>query len=77
MSKLTPQPARRLVRAFEKFGFTLSPRRSGDHLAMRKPGCARPLIFPDVRDVPVFVILNNLRSAGISRQDFLQALTDL
>ena len=44
---------------------------------MTKPGIRRPLVIPmHARDVPVAIILNNLRTAGISREDYLRVLTD-
>ena len=43
---------------------------------MRKAGCIRPLIIPDYREVPIFIILNNLRTAGISREEFLRMLDE-
>ena len=77
MPRLTPQPARKLIRVFEWFGFEVSKRRPGDHIAMRKSGCLRPLIIPDDNEVPVFIILNNLRSARISREEYLAKLADI
>ena len=43
---------------------------------MTKPGIRRPLVIPmHARDVPVAIILNNLRIAGISREDYLRVLS--
>lgn len=44
---------------------------------MRKSGAIRPLIIPDKKNIPVFIILNNIRTAGISREDYLNALEDI
>lgn len=77
MTKLTPQSPQRLIKVFERFGFTVSKRRPGDHMTMRKPGCRRPLVIPDYREVPVFIILNNLHTAGVSRDEYLKTLEDL
>lgn len=44
---------------------------------MQKTGVVRPVIFPDKRDVAVFIILNNLRTARISRDDYFHALGQL
>ena len=41
---------------------------------MRKPGCLRPLIIPDDNEVPVFIIRNNLKTAGLSRDDYFALL---
>ena len=76
-AKLVPQSAKTLVKVFEMFGFTVSKRRPGDHIAMGKNGAIRPLIIPDKKDIPTFIILNNIRTAGISRKDYLKALEDI
>ena len=39
---------------------------------MQKAGVCRPVIFPDKRDV-----LNCLRTAGITREDYLHALDEI
>lgn len=75
--KLVPQSAKTLIKIFEKFGYVVSKRRPGDHIAMRKQGTIRPLIIPDKREVPVFIIINNLRSAGISREKYFAILKKL
>ena len=41
-----------------------------------KPGSPRPVVIPKYRAVPIFVIKNNLRTAGISRERYFQLLTE-
>jgi predicted RNA binding protein YcfA (HicA-like mRNA interferase family) len=65
-----------LAAVFEKEGFTFS-RQRGDHLIYTKPGVARPLVIPTYHEVPVFIIKNLLRSLGMSREKFLEALHNL
>lgn len=43
---------------------------------MRKEGSPRPLVIPDYRDIPVFIIRNNIRSAGIDLDRFFDLLKD-
>ena len=43
---------------------------------MRKGGSPRPLVIPDYRELPVFIIRNNIRSAGIDLNRFLELLKD-
>jgi predicted RNA binding protein YcfA (HicA-like mRNA interferase family) len=61
MPKISPIPARKLMRVFEKAGFSFV-RIEGDHYVYTKEGVARPIVIPDWREVPVFIIKNNLRS---------------
>jgi hypothetical protein len=77
LPKLTPQPPARLIAIFKRFDFVVSKRNSGDHITMRKPGCCRPLVIPDWREVPVALIQTNLKTAGITRDQFLHALSEL
>ena len=54
-------------------GFTCV-REEGDHRVYTKPGIPRPIIIPRYRAVPVFIIMNNLRTAGLSRADYFSLL---
>ena len=37
-------------------------------------GLARPVVIPTYRDVPVFIIRNNLKTANISREEYFRLL---
>jgi len=55
-------------------GFTFS-RQDGSHRIYSKEGCIRPLVIPaHSKDLAVSIILSNLKSAGISRDDFFKYL---
>lgn len=73
MPSLKPVHYRKLVKVFERSGFTLD-RQEGDHLIYIKQGIKRPIVVPMYKEVPVFIIKNNLRSAEISRTDFFHLL---
>ncbi len=73
MPRIVPIPARRLRRVFEKAGFTCV-RTEGDHHVYTKKGVLRPIVIPDWSEVPVFIIKNDLRSAGISREEYFTLL---
>jgi len=73
MPKISPVSYRRLVCLFEKCGF-VHIRTKGDHLIFTKPGVVRPLVIPMYQEVPVFVIKNLLRTAGISREEYLKLI---
>jgi len=73
MPRISPIPSRRLQRLFEKAGFKCV-RTEGDHFVYTKKGVIRPIVIPDWPEVPVFIIKNNLRSAGISREEYFDLL---
>lgn len=73
MPSIKPVSYRLLVKIFEHEGFVFD-RQRGDHLIYTKPDVKRPLVVPMYDDVPVFLIKNLLRTAGMSREQYLQLL---
>jgi predicted RNA binding protein YcfA (HicA-like mRNA interferase family) len=49
----------------------------GDHLIYTKPSVKRPLVIPAYDEVPVFVIKNLIRTAGMSRERYFEVLQSL
>jgi predicted RNA binding protein YcfA (HicA-like mRNA interferase family) len=75
MPKLGPVSYRQLVRVFEADGFRCI-REEGDHLVFTKPGVIRPVVIPKYASVPVFIIKNNLRTSGMSRERYFELPSD-
>ena len=73
MSKLSPISYKQLVKVFEADGFRCV-RIEGDHMVFTKPGIIRPVVIPKYAAVPVFIIKNNLRTAGMSRGRYFELL---
>ena len=73
MSRITPINYRKLIKVFEFWGFYCD-RQEGDHLIYIKKGTKRPVVIPAYSDVAVFIIKNNLKSSGISREEYLRIL---
>ena len=73
MPSLRPVHYSKLVRIFERDGFIYS-RQSGDHLIYTKPGTNRPIVIPAYHEVPVFIIKNLLRTAGMCRERYFELL---
>lgn len=73
--KLSPVSFKELVRVFEADGFHLA-REQGDHMVFTKAGVIRPVVIPKYASVPVFIIKNNLRSAGMSRERYFELLRE-
>ncbi len=62
---------------FEKFLLKIGcefKREKGDHRIYWKKGIQRPVVIPRDTSLPAFIILNNLRVLGISREDYLKHL---
>ena len=45
----------------------------GDHRKYYKKGILRPIIIPR-KELPIFIILNNLRTLGITRNEYLEII---
>ena len=71
--KLAPIHWRKLSKVFELDGWRLS-RIKGDHLIYTKKNFLRPVVIPKDSPVEVFIILNNLKTAGISREKYFELL---
>jgi predicted RNA binding protein YcfA (HicA-like mRNA interferase family) len=75
MPKFAPVDWRTLERIFVSAGFRFL-RQEGSHRSYTKPGVSRPVVIPAYREVPVFIIRNNLKTAGLSRDDYFRLLEE-
>lgn len=75
MPKFTPVDWKTLERIFLAAGFSFA-RQEGSHRAYVKAGIARPVVIPAYHEVPVFIIRNNLKTAGISRDEYFRLLEE-
>jgi predicted RNA binding protein YcfA (HicA-like mRNA interferase family) len=73
MPKFTPEHWRTVEAVFLTAGFQFV-RQEGSHRSYVKRGIARPVVIPAYREVPVFVIRNNLKTAGLSRDAYFALL---
>ena len=73
MPRFTPVDWKTLERVFLAAGFEFV-RQAVSHRAYVKPGVARPVIIPAYHEVPVFIIRTNLKTAGLSRDDYFRLL---
>jgi predicted RNA binding protein YcfA (HicA-like mRNA interferase family) len=72
-SGIKPTGYRVQVKIFEAAGCTYA-RTQGDHLIYHCPGAVRPVVIPKYKEVPVFVIRNNMRVVGMSIEKYLSLL---
>ena len=62
-----------MEKVFLAAGFRFA-RQKGSHRSYVKPGVLRPVVIPTYKEVPVAIIRNNLKTAGISRDDYFKLL---
>jgi predicted RNA binding protein YcfA (HicA-like mRNA interferase family) len=65
-----------LEKVFLAAGFTFA-RQEGSHRSYVRPGTLRPVVIPTYDEVPISIIRNNLKTAGLSREEFFGILEKL
>jgi predicted RNA binding protein YcfA (HicA-like mRNA interferase family) len=73
MLRLSPVSYGVLVCVFKLEGF-ICVREEGDHMIFTKRSVLRPIVIPKYKNVPVFIIKNNMRSAGMTRERYFEHL---
>ena len=73
MPRLTPIHWRKLVKILEMEGAVVVGQ-TGDHIELTKEGAKRRLVVPRYRNIPIFIIKNNLKTAGITRECYFELL---
>ena len=71
--KIKPTHYQVQVKIFEMAGCVYS-RTKGDHVIYHYLGAVRPVVIPKYKEVPAFVIKNNMRIIGMSREKYLELL---
>ena len=72
--KLPVVSGRQAVRAFERLGWTIA-RQSGSHIVLTKAGQIATLSVPDHAEVAKGTLRGLIRSAGITVDQFVAALS--
>jgi hypothetical protein len=60
-----------------KLAGCVESRVKGDHLVMTKAGIARPVIIKMDRDMGEDIVRSNIRTLGLSRQEFEELLAKI
>jgi len=61
------------VRIFKSAG-CIYVRTQGDHMIFHYPGALRPIVIPKYREVPVFIIKNNMKTIGLTVDEYINIL---
>jgi predicted RNA binding protein YcfA (HicA-like mRNA interferase family) len=75
MPRFVPVEWKTLECVFLKAGFHFA-RQESSHRSYVRKGIARPIVIPTYHDVPVFVIRTNLKTAGLSRDEYFRLLDE-
>ena len=74
MPSIKPVHWKVLEKIFLKSGFELARHDGTSHRIYKKPGVLRPIVIPTYKEVGSHIIIENLRSAGISRDEYFNLL---
>lgn len=76
MPRLAPVKKQKFEVFLRMIGCSLK-RIKGDHFIYTRPGLKRPVVITKDADVPVFILRNNLRTLGMSVEEYLAIIQQL
>ena len=71
MDRIKPTAYQNLVKIFKGFGCKYSHIK-GDHMIFHHQDATRPVVIPMYKEVPVFIIKNNMKVVGMTNQEYLR-----
>ena len=76
MPRIYPTDWRARIRIFELYGCSYK-RKQGSHHIMTCPGAKRAVVIPEYGEIDVDIIKSNMRTAGMSREEYFLLLDQL
>jgi len=73
MPRITPVSWRKFEKFLKHIGCTYE-REKGDHRIWWRSDLLRPVVIQKIKDIPVFIIRNNLRVLDVSQNEYLEIL---
>jgi len=71
--KITPTDWKTQIRIFELHGCQYK-RKKGSHHVMTCPNAMRAVVIPEYDEIDADIIKNNMRTAGMSREEYFALL---
>ncbi|MBI3812109.1 MAG: type II toxin-antitoxin system HicA family toxin [Nitrospirae bacterium] len=76
MGRIVPIPWKQFERVLLRIGCEFLYQK-GSHRVYWKQGIQRPIIVPAYKELPPFIIKNNLRILNVTNEEYLSILKDL
>lgn len=76
MMKIKPTNWQTQVKIFEKYG-CIFVRQKGDHLVFHHKNARRAVVIPKYEEIPVTIIKNNMRTVGMTRDEYIFILKNI
>ena len=74
--KIKPTDWKIQVKLFEKYGCVFV-RQKGDHLIFHHKNAKRAVVIPKYDEIPVTIILNNMKTVGMTREEYLSIMDNI
>ncbi|MFO8163707.1 MAG: type II toxin-antitoxin system HicA family toxin [Desulfatiglandales bacterium] len=68
--RISPTNWKTQIKIFKAYGCKYK-RKKGSHHVLTYPGAKRAVVIPEYDEIDVDVIKNNMRTVGMSREDYL------
>ncbi|MBI4745543.1 MAG: type II toxin-antitoxin system HicA family toxin [Deltaproteobacteria bacterium] len=76
MARITPADYKTLLKIFQKFGCVYK-RKEGSHHILTRPGAKRAVVIPEYEEIDIEIIKNNMRTVGMTREQYFDLLEKL
>ncbi|HLP44937.1 MAG TPA: type II toxin-antitoxin system HicA family toxin [Candidatus Kapabacteria bacterium] len=73
MPRITPISFQKLIKVFLEIGWEYKKKKASHHI-LTCPNCKKPVVIPEYNEIDVDIIKNNLRTVGLSKEEYLEIL---
>ena len=73
MTKIYPTDWKTQIKIFELFGCRYK-RKKGSHHVLTFPSAKRAVVIPEYKEIDVDIIKNNMRTVGMTREEYFVLL---
>jgi len=71
LPRITPLKKQKWIKFLEEIGCIFLRHGGGDHVLYNRPGLKRPIVFTEDAEISVTLIVSNLKTLGMSREEYL------
>jgi predicted RNA binding protein YcfA (HicA-like mRNA interferase family) len=73
MTRLLPSDYKTQLKIFQLYGCKYK-RKEGSHHVLTYPGAKRAVVIPEYDEIDVDIIKNNMRTVGMTREEYFELL---
>jgi len=76
MARISATDWKTQIKIFEAYGCKYK-RKKGSHYVLTYPGAKRAVVIPEYDEIDLNIIKNNMRTVGMSREDYFRLLDEI